>query len=1332
MSNEEQPPQKHISSLTASNPSQKQSSNSNNYKKNLHRFKSHLTYFSPKADSQRKTKIFLNETKTNKKKENQLNNDENRQKIIGSSEKISYSQFSTSYSVEIAKNLIQKSSDWVNKSKNVNISIPNNSNLKSEFSINNVHSNKLQKKTARFEKILQEDSIQELANEENEENNNQLQNNNKNNNKNINNKKILNVSKLELDNNININLSEIKKTKENNKNEDDLNKSLLKNSKKGDKEKVLEILSNKDKININYQNENGWSALHFACDEGNLKVVEILIKAHIELNLTNNEKKTPLHISVSHGYFDISKLLIENNANLDCVDNEKNLAIHLCALHGHNELLSYMLEKKSSYINEQNLYGNTAFDLAKNLNTKKIIEKYINKFKGKIKKQNSNLSNKKIKTKAIENKKKNYLNKDNKGFCKIVIHKTNKKQVKALMSPINNEITNTKMNNNVIENNNNTRKNNEYNNINVLHNNIQRWNNKYNNYINVNNKNNNSNHNKNNSINNSNTNNINTSIMNNNSTGNINNSINATPTKKNNNSNKMVLKKNELSKKDIIKCNINPNTTKKIKKSSKCFNTCNNQENISKSSMKLKLINLNNLNNNCSDSNESSKNFNHNYNYNNSNNLYYNTNSHIKTKSKKKYQIETNINSNLNININSKEFKSPYNIKRSNEYFHPTTEKKSSKTFKIPKYDINISTNNNSLYKEYSNSNSKINTYMNIKNKINKCKSKIKTEGNNKSQNKFIICNLANNNKIKKAPHIISKENKKNSKIKFSKRTVSLPGFLNNSNVNNTSELSEKNINKTNTIKNNKEKLNLNKAKNKSKKNMYLPKTYSNIRNNNIIKNNSIKPGNSHKDIILNKHNKLLTNQNLNFKDKNMDIKINIDKKEDEIKFEKICTDEDNNLIEDLEEEEIIVNLKDKEKSSKNENNKSSIGSKIDSNTLKNDKFSTNSKSENKHSTQKNTVNTQIEEIENFNNNSNNDTNENANIDSYSESENENDENSKNNIEKIGPGDFICLALLGQGSFGEVYLVKKKDSNNYYAMKVLDKKKIKKQNIFKYAMTERNVLSILNYPFIVKLNYAFQTNDKLFLLLDYCPGGDLSKQLSIQTRFSEDKAKFYICEIILALGELHKHDIIFRDLKPDNIIIDKEGHAMLTDFGLSREGVNDKQIAKSFCGSIAYLAPEMLNRSGHGKSVDWYLLGVVFFEMLVGIPPYFSNSQEQIFKNIEKAELYIPNFISKNAQKLIKELLKRNPNERLGAKNDVEDIMKHVYFQDVDWGKVYRREYIPPPIIYDENSVKFYGCPKIFGNNESVSNNNDLYEGWSFVNNNIKGVDSKNDRKCNG
>ncbi len=158
-------------------------------------------------------------------------------------------------------------------------------------------------------------------------------------------------------------------------------------------------------------------------------------------------------------------------------------------------------------------------------------------------------------------------------------------------------------------------------------------------------------------------------------------------------------------------------------------------------------------------------------------------------------------------------------------------------------------------------------------------------------------------------------------------------------------------------------------------------------------------------------------------------------------------------------------------------------------------------------------------------------------------------------------------------------------------------------------MTERNVLSITNHPFIVKLNYSFQSSDKLFLILDYCPGGDLAEHLSNEKRFSEERAKIYLCEIILALEDLHKRDIIFRDLKPDNVVLDYEGHAMLTDFGLSKEGVYDNKGAKSFCGSIAYLAPEMLKRSGHGKSVDWYLLGVLFYEMLVGLPPFVNSNK---------------------------------------------------------------------------------------------------------------------------
>ena len=152
--------------------------------------------------------------------------------------------------------------------------------------------------------------------------------------------------------------------------------------------------------------------------------------------------------------------------------------------------------------------------------------------------------------------------------------------------------------------------------------------------------------------------------------------------------------------------------------------------------------------------------------------------------------------------------------------------------------------------------------------------------------------------------------------------------------------------------------------------------------------------------------------------------------------------------------------------------------------------------------------------------------------------------------------------------------------------------------------------------------------------MEYCPNGDLAKHLLFEKRFSEERAKFYICEVLLALENLHQRDIIFRDLKPDNVVLDSEGHCKLTDFGLSKEGINENQITNSFCGSIAYLAPEMLKKQGHGaylapemlkkqghgKAVDWYLLGVLLYEMLVGITPFFTNRKEDIFSIISNLE----------------------------------------------------------------------------------------------------------------
>lgn len=226
----------------------------------------------------------------------------------------------------------------------------------------------------------------------------------------------------------------------------------------------------------------------------------------------------------------------------------------------------------------------------------------------------------------------------------------------------------------------------------------------------------------------------------------------------------------------------------------------------------------------------------------------------------------------------------------------------------------------------------------------------------------------------------------------------------------------------------------------------------------------------------------------------------------------------------------------------------------------------------------------------------------------------------------------------------------------------------------KYAITERNVLSFCSHPFIVKLHAAFQTMDRLFLVQTYCPGGDLSKYLSKEKRFPESKVQLYAAEVLLALEHLHKKDIIYRDLKPDNIVLDAEGHALLTDFGLSREGVYDQLVAKSFCGSIAYLAPEMLRRQGHGKAVDWYLLGVLVYEMLVGIPPYYSEHKQEIFQNIDKGSLKFPNYLSKEAKSLLQKLLEKDPNKRLGSgPTEAKEIKEHSFFQNINWDEIYER-----------------------------------------------------------
>lgn len=235
-------------------------------------------------------------------------------------------------------------------------------------------------------------------------------------------------------------------------------------------------------------------------------------------------------------------------------------------------------------------------------------------------------------------------------------------------------------------------------------------------------------------------------------------------------------------------------------------------------------------------------------------------------------------------------------------------------------------------------------------------------------------------------------------------------------------------------------------------------------------------------------------------------------------------------------------------------------------------------------------------------------------------------------------------------------------------MKVLQKNKVLGRNLLRYMMTERNLLSYIRHPFIVQLHFAFQTPQCLVLVLHYCSGGNLSSMLQKQGQLDEPTAKVCISQIFLAIEHLHERSVVYRDLKPENVVLD-DGFAMLTDFGLSKESVEGLQGTQSFCGSTAYLAPEILSRAGHGPAVDLYGLGVLLYEARVGQPPFYSRDRDTIYRNIRAAQLVIPPTVSSQASSLIHALMHRTPSQRLGS-GSTSNVRSHAYFADVDFDRM--------------------------------------------------------------
>ncbi|KAI9317301.1 kinase-like domain-containing protein [Dichotomocladium elegans] len=273
------------------------------------------------------------------------------------------------------------------------------------------------------------------------------------------------------------------------------------------------------------------------------------------------------------------------------------------------------------------------------------------------------------------------------------------------------------------------------------------------------------------------------------------------------------------------------------------------------------------------------------------------------------------------------------------------------------------------------------------------------------------------------------------------------------------------------------------------------------------------------------------------------------------------------------------------------------------------------------------------------------------------------------------------LTLLGRGAFGKVYLVKHVQSQSLYAMKVL-----KKASLVLHAnqiKTERQILEQIRHPFIVQLYYAFQTPNELRMILEYAVGGELFRYLDQHGRFTESMAVFYAAELVLALSHLHSLGIVYRDLKPENVLLDCSGHVLLTDFGLSKVSVEEDK-ANTICGTVEYMAPEVLAGLRYGFTVDWWGLGIFIYDMLVGVPPFRGRTRQDTINAIMSKNVPMVYYFSAATKDLLSKLLRKNPHLRLGYKTkDQATLRNHPFFKDIDWVALADRGVDPPihPIV---------------------------------------------------